>query len=156
MNKAEEIVASIINQIEKATTISLRAGESVENSMRNSMRNKYLYYVLNTEKASKLYSDIKSLINLDKELKDMVIERAKLGLYILKSGRFRLTLLGVDYTAEKVEDLKILYILLFQCFCMGKEEELASVLTLISRLKQEGKIIVDLNSIETALKNLQP
>ena len=80
----------------------------------------------------------------------------KLGLYILKSGKFRLTFRGIDYTAKEVYGLKILFVLLFESFYMFKsEEELTDVFKLTSKLIQENRITIDLKNIESALHNAE-
>ena len=149
---AEVLAQEIIEQMEKTNKIVAK----INSPSKAIAVNKYMYYILNTDEVSALYTNIKSILKLDEDMNKVVTVDYKLGLYILKSGKFRLTFKGIDYTAKEVYDLKILFVLLFESFYMFKsEEELTDVFKLTSKLIQENRITIDLKNIESVLHNAE-
>lgn len=149
---AEVLAQEIIGQIEKTNKNIAK----INSPSKAIAVNKYMYYILNTDEVSALYTNIKNILKLDENMNKVVTVDYKLGLYILKSGKFRLTFKGIDYTAKEVYDLKILFVLLFESFCLFKsEEELTDVFKLTSKLIQEDRITIDLKNIESVLHNAE-
>ena len=94
---AEVLAQEIIGQIEKTNKIVAK----INSPSKAIAVNKYMYYILNTDEVSALYTNIKSILKKDEDINKVVTVDYKLGLYILKSGKFRLTFKGIDYTAKE-------------------------------------------------------
>lgn len=76
---AEVLAQEIIGQIEKTNKIIAK----ISSPSKAIAVNKYMYYILNTDEVSALYTNIKSILKRDEDMNKVVTVDYKLGLYIL-------------------------------------------------------------------------